>query len=87
MVGLVSTAIRLIKINACMRPLFSWGEKTVATKVVNNMVTSLFEEWMDDYEAKLRDGVQKRFGLSDRVDNKSRLDDEKQEKDKEQSPA
>jgi hypothetical protein len=23
-----------------------------------------FEEWMVDYEAKLREGVQKRFGLS-----------------------
>ena len=51
------------------------------------MVTSPFEEWMDDYEAKLHNGVQKRFGLSDGVDNKSRLDDEKQEKDKEQPPA
>jgi hypothetical protein len=25
---------------------------------------SQFEEWMVDYEAKLREGVQKRFGLS-----------------------
>jgi hypothetical protein len=45
------------------------------------MVTNLFEEWMDGYEAGLREGVQKRFGLGDGVDNKSRLDDEKQEKD------
>jgi hypothetical protein len=44
------------------------------------MATSQFEEWMDDYEAELREGVQKRFGLTDEINDKRRLDDEEQEK-------
>jgi hypothetical protein len=35
-----------------------------------------FEEWMIDYEAKLREGVQKRFGLSHGTSNKNRPSDE-----------
>jgi hypothetical protein len=35
-----------------------------------------FEKWMIDYEAKLREGVQKRFGLSHRISNKGRPSDE-----------
>jgi hypothetical protein len=37
---------------------------------------SQFEEWMVDYEAKLREGVQKRFGLSHGTGDKNRLSDE-----------
>jgi hypothetical protein len=33
---------------------------------------SQFEEWMVDYEAKLREGAQKRFGLSDGTRAQSR---------------
>jgi hypothetical protein len=35
-----------------------------------------FEEWMIGYEAKLREGVQKRFGLSHGTSNKNRPSDE-----------
>jgi hypothetical protein len=37
---------------------------------------SQFEEWMVDYEAKLREGVHKRFGLSHGTGNKNRPSDE-----------
>jgi hypothetical protein len=37
---------------------------------------SQFEEWMVDYEAKLRAGVQKRFGLPHRTSDKNRPSDE-----------
>jgi hypothetical protein len=33
---------------------------------------SQFEEWMVDYKAKLREGVQKRFGLSHGTGDKNR---------------
>jgi hypothetical protein len=35
-----------------------------------------FEEWLADYEAELREGVQKRFGLTDGIGEKSRPSDE-----------
>jgi hypothetical protein len=41
-----------------------------------------FEEWMVDYEAKLREGVQKRFGLSHGTGDKNSPSDESiQDKD------
>jgi hypothetical protein len=40
---------------------------------VPHMETSQFEEWMDQYRAELREGVQKRFGLTDRISDKNRL--------------
>jgi hypothetical protein len=36
---------------------------------------SQFEEWMVDYEAKLREGVQKRLGLSSGTGDKNRPND------------
>ena len=54
--------------------------------MVTAMATGQFEEWMDDYEAELREGVQKRFGLRDGINDKSRLDDEIQEKDEGEPP-
>jgi hypothetical protein len=40
------------------------------------MENSQFEEWLADYEAELREGVQKRFGLTDGISDKNRLSDE-----------
>jgi hypothetical protein len=40
------------------------------------MENSQFEEWLADYEAELREGVQKRFGLTDGINDKNRLSDE-----------
>jgi hypothetical protein len=62
------------------------GLKRVSIGLVTAMATSQFKEWMDDYETKLREGVQKRFGLMDGISDKTRLDDEKQEKDQGESP-
>ena len=43
---------------------------------------SQFEEWMSDYEAKLREGVQKRLALSHGTGDKNRPNDESmQDKD------
>jgi hypothetical protein len=51
-----------------------------------DMENDQFEEWMDDYEAELRDGVQKRFGLTDVINDKDRLNDELPEKDQGKLP-
>jgi hypothetical protein len=51
-----------------------------------DMENDPFEEWMDDYEAELRDGVQKRFGLTDVINDKDRLNDELPEKDQGKLP-
>jgi hypothetical protein len=40
------------------------------------MENSHFEDWLADYEAELREGVQKRFGLTDGIGDKNRLSDE-----------
>jgi hypothetical protein len=40
------------------------------------MENSQLEEWLADYEAELREGVQKRFGLTDGISDKNRLSDE-----------
>jgi hypothetical protein len=40
-----------------------------------------FEEWMVDYEAKLREGVQKRFGLSHETSDKRPSDGSMHKKD------
>jgi hypothetical protein len=45
------------------------------------MENSQFEEWLADYEAELREGVQKRFGLTDGISDKNRLSDKSQGKD------
>ncbi len=50
------------------------------------MAASQFDEWMEDYEAKLREGVQKRFGLTDVSCDKTRPDEEKREKDQGEPP-
>jgi hypothetical protein len=42
---------------------------------------SQFEEWMVDYEAKLREGVQKRFALSHGTSSNRPGDESMQEKD------
>lgn len=42
---------------------------------------SQFEEWMVDYEAKLREGVQKSFGLSHGTSDKNRPSDESMQED------
>jgi hypothetical protein len=44
------------------------------------MAASQFEEWMEDYEAKLREGVHKRSGLTDVMSDKTRPDDGKRGK-------
>jgi hypothetical protein len=62
------------------------GLRRASTGLVTAMATGQFEEWMDDYEAELREGVQKRFGLRDGINDKSRLDDEIQEKDEGEPP-
>jgi hypothetical protein len=33
--------------------------------LTSSVARNQFEEWMDDYHAKLREGVQKRFGITD----------------------
>jgi hypothetical protein len=51
------------------------------------MENSQFEEWLADYEAELREGVQKRFGLTDGSSDKNRLSDESlQDKDEGRAP-
>jgi hypothetical protein len=43
---------------------------------------SQFEEWMGDYEAKLREGVQKRFGLSHGTSDNKPGDESMQDQDR-----
>ena len=50
------------------------------------MAANQFEEWMEGYEAKLRQGVHKRFGLTEVMSDKTRPDDEKREKDRGEPP-
>jgi hypothetical protein len=51
-----------------------------------NMENNQFEEWMDEYEAELREGVQKRFGLIDGICDKDRLNDKLPENDQGKLP-
>jgi hypothetical protein len=50
-----------------------------------NKENAQFEEWMDNYEAGLREGVQKRFGLTDGTSDNNGLSDERPEKDGDKS--
>jgi hypothetical protein len=42
----------------------------------SNMKNRQFEEWLADYEAELREGVQKRFGLTNEISDKNEERDE-----------
>jgi hypothetical protein len=52
-----------------------------------DMENEQFKEWMDDYETELREGVQKRFGLTDETSENNRLSDERPEKEDDRTPS
>jgi hypothetical protein len=51
------------------------------------MENNQFEEWLADYEAELREGVQKRFGLTDGISDKNRLSDESPQGEDQDTPS